>query len=120
MDEAAWRHHFANPQDPEFRPEHSLLLRAGNDPIAYAVCHTETADPKPPEAWITQMGVRPAWRRRGVATALLVEALRRFQMAGHAYALLSVNVDNPAARQVYQRVGFRLTKRLTMYRKVVA
>ncbi|NLE76772.1 MAG: hypothetical protein GX605_08475 [Chloroflexi bacterium] len=59
-DRAAWQAFFA--QGESFRPALSLLLRDGPEPVAYAVCDVEGA-----EGQVVQMGVRPAWRRRGLA-----------------------------------------------------
>jgi mycothiol synthase len=121
LSEPAWRHHFTDEDDPEFRPGLSLLVTDGDEPIAYAVCHSDVVGDgeTAAEAWITQTGVRTAWRRRGIASALLVEAMRRFVAAGHSRAMLSVNVNNPQARRLYERLGFKLERRFTMYYKKI-
>jgi len=64
-----------------------------------------------------QLGVVPAWRRRGVARALLVQALRGFRDAGFPHAALTVNDDNPAALGLYDRLGFNRMADRVMYRK---
>jgi ribosomal protein S18 acetylase RimI-like enzyme len=117
MDAPAWRHHFANPDDDEFQPQLSLLAMQENVPIAYAVIHVETAEPD--AAWIAQMGVHHTYRRQGLGTALLLETARRLANAGYREAVLSVNLNNPGARALYQQLGFRLSKRLSVYYKPV-
>lgn len=64
-----------------------------NIPIGYALCAVEGNT----SGHIVQMGVRPLWRRRGLAGMLLAEAMRRFRAEGLRYATLEVNVNNPQA-----------------------
>lgn len=62
--------------------------------------------------------VRRPWRRRGLATALLVRSLRLFRDRGLTEAALGVDADNPnGALRLYQSVGFRTVKEYTTYRK---
>ncbi len=119
--ESAWQHHFANREDEGFRPELSLIIKEGNEPLAYVVCHMDVVDEGevPEGVWITQMAVRAAWRGRGIGAALLTETMRCFAQAGHTYAFLSVNVNNPQARRLYDRMGFEPTRRFTLYRKEI-
>jgi len=122
---ADWRQQFADPADPEFQPSLSLLVSAlfesGPIPIAYTVCHTQSDPVGAPlaQVWVTQIGVATAWRCRGVGSGLLAETLRRFKEHGYRQALLSVNVDNSQAIRLYERLGFKLVKRLTMYARDV-
>jgi mycothiol synthase len=121
MDENAWVNHFANPKDDEFQPELSVLVERENRPIAFAVCHIDlTLDDKQPHvAWITQMGVHSDWRQQGIGAAILSEILHRLTTAGIRTAKISVNVNNPSARSLYDKVGFTLKKRFTLYRKEI-
>ncbi len=115
LNESDWTQFWANPGDPEFRRDLSLLVRAGDEPAAFSVGHVYKTD----EASVGQFGVRPAWRGRGVGTAVLVEALNRFAATGYRYGVLTVNINNPGARRLYERAGFKLAKRFTMYRKTI-
>ena len=92
--------------DDEFRPELSLLVRAGAHPVGFIVCCDD---------WVVQVGVRPEWRGRGLAAALVVEALRRMCAAGGRQVLLDVNVNNPSAAHVYARLGFATIGRRARY-----
>jgi ribosomal protein S18 acetylase RimI-like enzyme len=105
-----------------FRPDCSLLVMDGEVAAAYAVCGVEPAehDPAQAEGWVNQIGVRAAYRRRGIATALLCEVMRRFRAEGLRFAALDVNVNNPTAKLAYEKIGFATVKRLTVYRKVIA
>lgn len=113
-DEATWRHAFTG--HDEFRADLSPLMMEGTDPVAYAV---GSIDSVTNEGWINQMGVRPAWRGRGMASALLSQAMRRFKAEGLRYAALDVNDNNPGAARVYRCLGFVRTRHYTSYRKTL-
>jgi mycothiol synthase len=117
--EETWRQNFTG--DEGFRPDLSLLLLEGAQPVGFALCYVETeVRPEPAgEGWIVQMCVRPAWRNRGLGGALLCEALTTFQAEGLTRAVLDVDVDNHGARRLYERLGFETRRRRTSYQKPV-
>jgi len=51
--------------------------------------------------------VAPERRGRGFARALVARALEEARARGYEAVMLSVNADNPAARAVYESLGFR-------------
>jgi ribosomal protein S18 acetylase RimI-like enzyme len=56
--------------------------------------------------FVGTLGVRPAWRRRGLGLALLHESFRRFRETGETTVALGVDVDNPTgATRLYERAG---------------
>ena len=83
--------------DDAFWPEASFLARTDDLPVGFIVSD---------EGWVTQMGVIPAWRGRGVGVGLLAAALGRFQAAGLTEAHLDVNINNRVAARLYARLGF--------------
>jgi len=111
--EDRWRLNFTG--GAGFRPDLSLLLLQGAEAVGFGICHVETAG----VGWIVQMGVRPAWRRRGLGSKLLHEVMRRFQAEGLRWAALEVNIDNEAAFLLYQSLGFERQGRRSVYKKVV-
>jgi mycothiol synthase len=119
-DEETWRQTFTGRAG--FRPDLSLLLLQDAEAVAYALCHVEaeSAEDQAGVGWIVQMGVRPAWRRRGLASALLHEVMRRFQAEGLRWAALEVNIDNYRALRLYQRLGFERRRRRTVYKKTLS
>ena len=121
MEEAAWRFHFTNPENHEFRPGLSLMLKKGRQPVGYTICHVETTDRGEfgEDPWITQMGVRQAFRRHGYASQLLLDSLRQMKEACYFNAFLSVNLNNPGAYKLYKKIGFQMTKTFTMYSKEI-
>ncbi len=83
--------------DDDFVPEMSLLASAGDLPAGFAICD---------HSWVAQIGVRPEWRGCGLGAALLGEVLRRFRDVGSTEVALDVNVNNPTARRLYDRLHF--------------
>jgi ribosomal protein S18 acetylase RimI-like enzyme len=65
---------------------------------------------------IQNLGVVPAYRGRGLGTALLLKALDGFRRAGVGRAFLEVTAQNDAAVRLYRRLGFRCRK--TLYKAV--
>jgi ribosomal-protein-alanine N-acetyltransferase len=59
------------------------------------------------ELHINNLAVLPAWRRRGVARALLSAVLAEARRLGAVRATLEVRASNQAARALYERAGFR-------------
>jgi len=68
--------------------------------------------------YIQGIAVRRAWRKRGVATALLAGCLRLLKARGLGEAALYVDSENPSgAVGLYERAGFRVVRREGTYRK---
>ena len=59
-----------------------------------------------PEGEILTLGVAPAWRRSGVARALLQDLILRAGARGAQRLLLEVASDNMAALALYTSLGF--------------
>jgi mycothiol synthase len=68
--------------------------------------------------FVRTLGVRPAWRRRGLGIALLHESFRRFAECGETTAALGVDSRNPTgATRLYERAGMRVLWRADVWRK---
>ncbi len=63
------------------------------------------------------MGVHPDYRRQGIGASLLSESANQISQAGFHFIKLSVNVNNPDAISLYERMGFQLNKSFTMYHR---
>jgi mycothiol synthase len=62
--------------------------------------------------------IRPAWRGRGLARALLVQALHALREQGMTEAVLMVDTQNAhGALRLYEGVGFRIVIRRALYSK---
>jgi len=58
-------------------------------------------------AIIYDLYVRPDWRRRGIGTALLEEAMKIVMQEGATHVRISVLADNEPALRLYKKLGFR-------------
>jgi ribosomal protein S18 acetylase RimI-like enzyme len=96
-----------------FLPGVSMLALEGELPVGFVTCERSDRD-----GWISQVGVVPSWRQRGLGSALVVGALRQFQALSLNQALLHVNVNNPPAISVYERLGFQRRLRRARYSKI--
>jgi mycothiol synthase len=72
----------------------------------------------PQFGWIGTLGVRPHWRRRGLATALLNQSFRDFRSRGANRVGLGVDAQNETgAVRLYERVGMQVVRRNDTYEK---
>jgi ribosomal protein S18 acetylase RimI-like enzyme len=68
--------------------------------------------------WVGSVGVRRAWRQRGLALALLRSAFGEFYRRGERDVGLSVDAENPTgASRLYTRAGMQVDQYIALYRK---
>ena len=79
---------------------------AGGEVVGFVLASLHQADAGHTECWIDDIGVRRAWRRRGVATALLEQACRWGTAEGAKYFLLESGVQNRSAHLLCEQLGF--------------
>ncbi len=80
-----------------------LLLQAEGRDAGIALCRV-AAD----EAELLTVAVRPSERRRGLGRRLLTAVIEHVREAGARALFLEVGVDNPAARALYEAMGFQV------------
>lgn len=78
-----------------------LIARVGTRIVGYAGVLFMGGD-----AHVANVGVDEEYRRRGVASRLLVEALRHALAEGQSAFTLEVRASNTAAHELYRRFGF--------------
>ncbi len=72
----------------------------------------------PNQGWVDVVGVRPAFRRRGIAEALLKTAFAEFFRRGERKIGLGVDAESPTgATRVYERAGMRTLWHAIVYEK---
>ncbi|WP_026819606.1 GNAT family N-acetyltransferase [Arthrobacter castelli] len=121
-DAESWKFTVAH---PDFRPEWSLaVLDAGSGNVAGY--HMASLDPHfsaihgYTEGYTELVGVRHQYRGRGIAPAMLAEAMRRYKADGIDHAGLQVDTENPSgAHGLYEAMGYRPTHRTFTYDKVL-
>jgi mycothiol synthase len=70
--------------------------------------------------WIGILGVRPRWRRQGLATALLRHSFRDFRSRGATRVGLGVDGENTTgAVRLYERAGMSVARRNDAYEKML-
>jgi mycothiol synthase len=70
--------------------------------------------------WLEHVSVRRPWRRRGLAAALMVDAMRGLAERGIAEAALGVDAENTTgALRLYESLGFRRHRTGINYRKAI-
>ncbi len=86
------------------------IVAVGADGViaAYANCWL---DPANRIGDFGPVGALPAYRRRGLTRAVMLEGLRRMQAAGMNRACVSTTHTNTAARTLYESIGFSIVNR---------
>ena len=69
------------------------------------------------EAHIATVATHPGYRRQGIASQLLVEALKSAHTEGARSDLLEVRAGNQAAQEMYRKFGFEVVGRRKRYYK---
>jgi len=78
------------------------FIAKGEAPLGVILCRVAAE-----EMEVLTLGVALAARRRGVARALMTAGLEAARRAGAGSCFLEVAVDNPAAVELYESLGFR-------------
>ena len=104
-----------------FRPRFSFLAYARGAPVSLLMSHeydARTAATGNRELYVALVGTVPAWRGRGIATALLSRALAAAAADGFVSSSLTVDADSPTgAVGVYSRLGFAVAGTTVSYEK---
>ena len=70
--------------------------------------------------WVGSIGVRPAWRGRGLGLALLRESFERFRQTGETTVALGVDAQNATgATRLYERAGMHVLYQADLWRKEI-
>ena len=103
--------------DKEFDPTLTFLAVAGDEIVALSSC-----DPKSPEdpdmGYVGVLGVTRAWRRRGIALALLHHTFSEFKKRGQQRVGLGVDATSlTGANSLYEAAGMKLTRQFDAFEK---
>ena len=108
-----WRSFMMATEDHD--PSLWFLAVEGDEIAGAALCRGER---RPGTAHVGILGVRPRWRRRGLAKALLLHAFREFRRRGSDRADLGVDAENATgAVRLYEQVGMQVAARRDTYEK---
>jgi mycothiol synthase len=93
-----------------FDPDVWLVALEGDEVVGASLNYPERAD-DPGYGWVGTIGVRRAWRRRGVGEALLRRSFALLHARGLRKVRLSVDSENPTgATRLYERVGMSVLR----------
>jgi len=105
----------------QFRSDLTYLVMNGDKIVAFCLNWVDEGKNEQTgvkEGWVEALGVLPAWRGRGIASALLSKSLYAFSDIGLERAALDVDAQNPTgALRLYEKVGFEAVKRTIMFHK---
>lgn len=111
-----WKHRF---EEPNFRAEMWHIAYAGDDAAGVSMCNP-AGEGRNEVAWVGALGVRRAYRNRGLAKALLLYSFYDARQRGFASMELGVDALNPTgALGLYERSGMHTSMVHSAYRKVL-
>jgi mycothiol synthase len=109
-----WRHWAVDRDD--FDPSLWWLAVDGDAIAGFCLCRPYEMEPD--MGWVSSLGVRRPWRRRGIARALLLTSFREFERRGFARVGLGVDADSQTgANLLYESAGMRPIRRHDLYEK---
>lgn len=110
---AFWQHTVE--ADPTFDPTLWFLAMDGDEIIGFSLCKpTFGGDEK--MGWVSELGVRPPWRRQGIALALLNHSFVELQRRGNKQVSLAVDANSiTGATRLYEKAGMTVVRRFDVY-----
>ena len=101
-----------------FDPSLWFLAWDGAELAGFALCRQDEVSPD--RGWVSVLGVRRPWRRRGLGEALLRHAFAEFRRRGYARVGLGVDAGSPTgATRLYERAGMRIYRVTAFYEKEI-
>lgn len=110
-------HHMAG--DDSYDPTLWFLAVDGEEIVAICICRRYGAE-DPEAGYISSLGVKRAWRRRGIAQALLLHAFGEYYRRGKRKVELGVDGESlTGATELYKKVGMYELRRYDTYEKLL-
>ena len=109
-----WSHWMLERDD--FDPTLWFLAEDGGELAGVALCRSD--DVRHDVGWVSILGVRRPWRRRGLGRALLLNAFAEFGRRGFRSVVLGVDAESlTGAHRLYEDVGMRVVHVSETYAK---
>jgi mycothiol synthase len=100
-----------------FDPGLWFLAFAGEELVGISLCRSDWAGDDE-LGWVSVLGVRRSWRRKGLGSALLLHSFRELRARGDKRVGLGVRADNATgAVRLYEQVGMLEVGRQVWYEK---
>jgi mycothiol synthase len=101
-----------------FDPTLWFVLEDGGEVAAVELCREHEGEPG--LGWVSVLGVRKQWRRRGLGRALLLHAFHEFRRRGFHAAALGVDAESlTGANRLYESAGMRVVRQSDVYEKAL-
>ena len=106
---------------PEYNPELWKVAWDGDEVVGMvlnAIFEEENEKLNVKKGWTDPICVRRAWRKMGIATALIYDSMQMFKEMGMEQAALGVDTHNPSgALNLYTNCGFEPGYKWVVFRK---
>ncbi|MEM2106915.1 MAG: N-acetyltransferase [Candidatus Bathyarchaeia archaeon] len=102
-------------------PEAFIVAEVDREVVGYVMCRMESGFSDlggfrlVRKGHIVSLAVKSNFRRRGIATTLMSSAISALTAQGASEAFVEVRVTNGPAINLYQKLGFRIVKRVPRY-----
>jgi len=106
-----WQHWVNN--DDKMEPAICFLAMDGDEIAGLSLCRSEAHDDAT-MGWVDILGVRRAWRRKGLALALLHHSFAEFYKRGQTRVGLGVDASSlTGATRLYEKAGMAMDDKFT-------
>jgi mycothiol synthase len=106
-----WNHHMIEREDLD--PSLWFIAWDGDQIAGYSLCRYRMES-----GWVGTLGVRRAWRKRGLGEALLLHSFGEFYKRGTKTIGLGVDAQSPTgATRLYQKAGMHVAAEFVTYEK---
>lgn len=110
-----WAHWIDN--NPDHDPSFWFLALDGEEVAGVSLCLLKAAE-GPQVSYLRTLGVRRAWRRRGLGLALLQHSFRELYRRGQRAVVLSVDAQSlTGATRLYEKAGMYVQHQNVTYEK---
>jgi len=102
-------------------PNTFIVAIIEEDIVGYIMCRMETGFSELGKWNITKKGhvvsiaVLPEYRKRGIGTSLMLQAMKEMRNYGMKECYLEVRVSNQTAKNLYRKIGFKEVKTIQGY-----
>jgi mycothiol synthase len=106
-------------ETPGFDPSFWFLAREDGEVAGVSLCRVDwSGDPE--HGYVSTLGVRRPWRKRGLGLALLQHSLAEMKRRGMTRASLDVDAESlTGAVGLYERAGMTVARRFDCYLKTI-
>jgi GNAT superfamily N-acetyltransferase len=112
---AEYKHNMV--EEPGYTPEMWYVAMDGDQMAGICICRREDTEDSD-SGWVSELGVRRAWRKRGLGLALLKQAFARFYKDGKKRAGLGVDAGSlTGALKLYENAGMRVQRQFNQFEK---